>query len=273
MVCIRSMAKSLLPSQVLRLMKSEDQKSIRYVGYWMGELLGDLLPGIELGEHAVDSVVYFDYLATLIVDAKLADQITVGNWKLVTNKIIYSGFSQDFVVPKVEVESGISYKQVWRRLSSPSLTSTCKEILFLLIHNKLPVKERLFRIRLAVDPYCEHCFDTLGAAICDVEHFFCSCSRVAQTWGRLKDMVVNMLGFEVTDISDGKLINLCLPNNRRSNEVIWLLGTYVGEVWRSIFVKGAAGLNDAQFFGFLKFKYKTDQLGARLPLLPIPGLL
>ena len=96
---------------------------------------------------------------------------------------------------------------------------------------------------------------------------------MAQTWGRLKVIDVNMLGVEVTYISDGNLINLCLPNNRRSNEVIWILGTYVGEVWRSIFVKGAAELNDAQFFGFLKFKYKTDQLGARLPLYPIPGLL
>ena len=86
-------------------------------------------------------------------------------------------------------------------------------------------------------------------------------------------MVVNMLGVEDTDISDGKLINLCLPNNRRSNEVIWLIGTYVGEVWRSIFVKGAAELSNAQFFGFLKFKYKTDQLGARLPLSPILGLM
>ena len=47
----------------------------------------------------------------------------------------------------------------------------------------------------------------------------------------------------------------------------------MGEVWRSIFVKGAVELNADQFFGFLKFKYKADQLGARLPLNPIPGLL
>ena len=86
-------------------------------------------------------------------------------------------------------------------------------------------------------------------------------------------MVLDMLRIDGTDISDGNMITMCLPNNRRSNEVSWLLGTYVGEVWRSIFVKGAAELNDAQFFGFLKFKYKTDQLGARLPLNPIPGLL
>ena len=199
--------------------------------------------------------------------------ITVGNWKLVTNKIIYMGFSEHFVVPRVEVESGISLKPVWRRLTSPSLTSGCREILFLLIHNKLPVKERLFRIGLAFDPYCDLCMESVGAEICDVEHFFCTCSRVAQTWRRLKDILVNLLDVEQADISDEKLINLCLPNNRRCNEVIWLLGTYVGEVWRSIFVKGAPELNEDQFFGYLKFKYRADQLGARMPLNSIPGLL
>ena len=96
LVCIKSMSKSLLLSQVLRLLKSEDQKSYRYLGYWKGELLGDILPGIELGEQAVESVVYYDYLAALIVEAKLADQITVENWKLVTNKIIYLGSLSTF---------------------------------------------------------------------------------------------------------------------------------------------------------------------------------
>jgi hypothetical protein len=62
----------------------------------MGELLGDLLPGIELGEHAEGSVMHFDHIASLLADANISDQITVVNWKLVTNKIIYVGFSQDF---------------------------------------------------------------------------------------------------------------------------------------------------------------------------------
>jgi hypothetical protein len=100
--------------------KIRSQKDILDIA-WV--LLGDFLPRIELGEQAVDSVEYFDYLATLIVKAKLADQVTVDNWKLLSNKIIYLGFSQEFVVLKVGVESGISYKQVWRRLHSPCITS------------------------------------------------------------------------------------------------------------------------------------------------------
>ena len=215
---------------------------------------------------------YYDFLATLIVDAKLAEQINVGNWKIITNKIIYLSYSEGFPVPKVEVESGISYKQVWRRLRNPCLTSVSREVLFLLLHNKLPVKERIFRIRLAIDPYCEHCLDLTGAAIiCDLEHFFCTCQRVLQIWKRLKLMILNLLGVEPADLSDWEIINLRLPQ-RNANEVIWLLGIYLSEVWGSVFVKGSSELCEAQFFGFLRFKYRTDQLGARLPLNPIPGL-
>ena len=272
LTCIKSMSKSLLLSQTLRLLKSDDKKSIAHLGYWIGELLGDLLPGVELGEHAEESVEYYDFLATLIVDAKLAEKIDVENWKIVTNKIIYLGYTEGFPVPKVEVESGISYKQVWRSLHNPCLTSVSREVLFLLLHNKLPVKERIFRIRLAVDPYCEHCLGLTGAAkICDLEHFFCTCWRVLQVWERLKLMILNLLGLEPEDLSDWDVLNLRLPQ-RNINEVIWLLGIYLTEVWGSLFVKGASELCEAQFFGFLKYKYRTDQLGARLPLNPIPGL-
>ena len=92
-------------------------------------------------------------------------------------------------------------------------------------------------------------------------------------WEKLKVMIVNLLGVEETEISDSDLINLHLPRNRCSNEVIWLVGTYVGEVWGCLDIKSAASLSDDKFFGFLKFKYKMDQLGARLQLNPIPGLL
>ena len=172
LTCIKSMAQSLLLTQLLRLLKSEDSKAVSHVGYWIGELLGDFLPGIDHGEHAVGNAEYFDYLATVVVDARIAEQVTVENWRKVTNKMIYLGYSDEFPVPKVERESGVSYKQVWRRLCNPCLTSSSREILFLLLHNKLPVRERFFRIKVEVDPYCDYCLDITGAEICDVEHFW-----------------------------------------------------------------------------------------------------
>ena len=106
LTCIMSMSKSLLLSQVLRLLKSEDQKSIGHLGYWIGEVLGDLLPGVELGDHALVSVEYYDYLASLVVEAKLADQVTAGNWKTITNKTIHLGFREGFQFPRLKWRQG-----------------------------------------------------------------------------------------------------------------------------------------------------------------------
>ena len=86
-------------------------------------------------------------------------------------------------------------------------------------------------------------------------------------------MIVNLLGVEESEISDSDLINLHLPRNNCSKEVIWLVGSYVGEDWNCLVIRSAGMLSEDKFFGFLKFEYKMDQLGARLPLDQIPGLL
>ena len=49
MVCLQSMCNSMLLSQLLRLMKSSYAKSVSHIGYWIGDSLGDLLPGIDEG--------------------------------------------------------------------------------------------------------------------------------------------------------------------------------------------------------------------------------
>ena len=46
--------------------------------------------------------------------------------------------------------------------------------IYLLLHNKLPVAERLFRIGFKNDPYCLNCPQAVKA---DVEHFLCQCER------------------------------------------------------------------------------------------------
>ena len=65
---------------------------------------------------------------------------------------------------------------------------------------------------------------------------------------------MNLLDVDSAEVSDWKMINLRLPNNRNSNEVIWLLSSYVREVWSSLFVKGAVKLNAAKFFGFFEIQ-------------------
>ena len=49
LTCMRRMLKSLLFTQILRLLKSNHEKSISHLGFWLGELLGDFLTGIDVG--------------------------------------------------------------------------------------------------------------------------------------------------------------------------------------------------------------------------------
>ena len=58
----------------------------------------------------------------------------------------------------------------------------------MLIHNKLLVLERLFRIEVKQDPYCLHC---AGAEVADIEHFFSACVRTRQCWSWVR---LNIMG-------------------------------------------------------------------------------
>ena len=268
--CLMSMCKSLMLSQLLRLLRSGDGRSVSHVVYWIGELLEDLNAEFGVGEHADVVPVYYDFLANLVAESMAAGSVTSENWKSLSNRMIYLEHSQQFPMPKVEVEAGVSFKAVWQRLSSPVLSSSARDILYLLVHNKLPVRERIFRIGLAVDPYCDFCED---AVICDLEHFFCSCLRVSTVWDWLRARLVGVLGWHGAQCSDWDLLNLFLPSSNKEKEAIWLVGTYVTRVWEKIFMRNGAFLEGEEFFGFMRFKYKAAQLGARVVLSTIPGLL
>ena len=127
-------------------------------------------------------------------------------------------------------------------------------MMYLLIHNKLPVQERLFRIRLRNDPYCQSC---AGAEICDVEHFFTRCERVVDTWTCMRIEILRYGKFQ-NSVDDWKILNLMFPKSRVDNELIWLVSSYALYVWESVYLRGAE-VRAEQFFGFLKFKYKELQ--------------
>ena len=83
--------------------------------------------------------------------------------------MIYSELSETFPVPKVELEAGVPFGQVWKRLTMPVHLSEARDAIYLLVHNKLPVRERMFRIGLAGDPYCTQCviWSTSSVRVCE----------------------------------------------------------------------------------------------------------
>jgi hypothetical protein len=94
---------------------------------------------------------------------------------------------------------------------------------------------------------------------------------VAPVWGWVRARLIDILGGGSAQCSDWELVNLLFPGSACENEAVWLVGTYVAWVWKELYIHRKTLVRADQFFGFLRFKYKSDQLGARLPLV-IPNL-
>ena len=87
----------------------------------------------------------------------ISEKVDAGTIKTLTNKTVYAEMTSSFPPPKVVMDSNRDYGTVWKRLHSTVVDDKARDVLFLLLHNKLPVKERLFRIGMKHDPYCLKC--------------------------------------------------------------------------------------------------------------------
>ena len=184
----------------------------------------------------------------------ISEKVNAGTIKTLTNKTVYAEMTSSFPPPKVVMDSDRDYGTAWRRLHSPVVDDKARDVLFLLLHNKLPVKERLFRIGIKHDPYCLKC---AGAEIDDIVHFFCSCLSVSNTWSWLKRQIVR-LGQMDGRVEDEEIVNLCFVNSSNETEIVWLVSSYVLYAWETVHIKKQEVKLD-KFFGFLTFKYKMHQ--------------
>ena len=192
----------------------------------------------------------------------ICEKVTPETLKTLTNKTVYAEMTSTFPPPKVVMESDRDYGIAWKRLHSPVVDDKARDVLFLLLHNKLPVRERLFRIGMKHDPYCIKCD---GAEINDIVHFFCICEAVSNTWSWLKNKVMQLARMGAS-VDDWDLINLLYLKSSHDSEIVWLVSSYVLYVWETVHVKKLEVKRD-KFFGYLTFKYKMHQTTAPDQLL------
>ena len=239
---------------------------LHHLDYWMGELLVGLVPWMGQGVGAVVTPEYFGHLGQLLTDLMIAETLSVTTLQTLTNKLVYADMTSSFPPPKVVRESNLDYQKVWSRLHTV-VEPRARDILFLLIHNKLPVPERMFRIRLRNDPYCLSCD---GAEFADLEHFFCSCVKVGRIWPwlRMKVLEFSRCG---QNISNWEILNLFVSDSALDLEVTWLISSYVLYVWENIHVRNAE-VKLEQFFGYLSFKYKEYQNISKYQMKNLTGI-
>ena len=211
---------------------------------------------------------HFNLVAELVVEAKLLKHINIEVWQVLTNKLVYAGFAKDFAKTKVEREAMQPMDLVWSRLSSLKINMQVQETSFLLVHNKLPVKERIYRIGLARDPYCDFC-DT--AVFEDTQHYFARCGQVITLWRWVRAVLHLIMGAQADQITDKDLLNFSWASSKSDREVVWLISCYVWFRWNSFESNGSNTVNRRELFGFMRFKYR-EALQKSL-LSPIPGLL
>ena len=164
-----------MTSQCLRLLKSGDNRYTCHIDYWLGPLVGNITTGMGLQSPSTKDNSYFVELGDNLASLMVSDVLTPESLNKLNNRQIYKSFS-DFDIPKIvrEAPSNADYDLAWKRLHSPYVRMDSRDIMYMLLHNKVPTPERLIRIGMKNDPYCLHCQKAL---VCDIEHLFCCCVR------------------------------------------------------------------------------------------------
>ena len=263
--CIISKADSLFLSQSCRLLKYPASKQYSHVKYWLGLYVKDIFPDMGVGPHAELVSPYFQHMKSLLTGAVILEDIDVTKLNLVTAKGLYEGFSSTFPPPKVVYKYDVDWDLVWIRQQNPVLDIMGKEILFLLVHNIIANKDRVYKFHLTASPNCSIC-----GVLQDNVHLFCECLNVREAWFWMRQRLLGFLP-EGHQLSNFEFINLMFPSSPFENEIVWLLGVYVHQVWINIICKKKI-LSQTQIKTEVAQHYLDHQSSSRPSLVHITGL-
>ena len=100
------MADSLLFSQLCRMIRSGERKSLGHAFYWLGDLLERLAPNINLRQpRATETPEFYAYIADLVAEMMISEKVKAGSIKNMKNKAVYAEMTSSFPPPKVVIES------------------------------------------------------------------------------------------------------------------------------------------------------------------------
>ena len=84
-------------------------------------------------------------------------------------------------------------------------------------------------------------------------------------------MLVDLVSSSVSMIGNLELITLNFSKNDGDDSCIWLIGSYMDWIWKAC-TSRKFRLKKEDLFGYLKFKYKADQLWSKMQWKSIPML-
>ena len=170
----------------------------------------------------------------------LREEFDPDKLELVTTSNIYKGRAADVIpAPKVEAKHpGVNFQElVYPRLGYGILEAEPRDILFCLVHNIQPTRERMFEQNRTQDATCPH--QDCAGRIQDREHIFCSCTLVSPAWVWLR---TRLLRYFPTTVGAGgttseDFLLLCFPRDLMDKELVWLIGNYCDIVVKQVLGK------------------------------------
>ena len=171
-------------------------------------------------------------------------------------------------------------------MSNPAIDLDCKDIYYKLLHDKLPVQERLFIKNKSDTPYCKKesirkmIFGPLprevtlrpriivGGEVGTVLHTFTECKKVSNIWGWVRRTILKFLPHDWNALSNFEILYLTWPPYTNDTTIIWLLSQYISYVWTHD-RDSAVNYKLEPFIGHLAFKFKKHSVTKRPKLHPI----
>ena len=175
-----------------------------------------------------------------------------------TAKALYEGFTTSFPPPKVIFKFNIAWQLVWERLEYLVLEPVGKEVLFTIVHNIVPNRERLYsKMHMVNSPNCLVC----GVRE-DNAHIFAECLMVREAWGWVRMRLLNLLSRESARCSNFELLTLMFEKDLMDMEAVWLIVTYVEYVWTEKFLRNKL-VKLEQLVGHIKLCYRSNQFSKK----------
>ena len=127
----------------------------------------------------------------LFTQAHKLEIIDISQLNSVPCKDIYRDFTSTFPPPKViNKYEDLPWNDIWKRLNFTVLDSTLRDLMFMLIHNILPTRDRLAGLGRCADSVCRE-----GDGTENVEQLFSGCSRTQVAWAWARRKVQHLRGY------------------------------------------------------------------------------
>ena len=253
LVDIRSKAEALFIKQSCRMLADLEGRSFKHIKYWIGLYLSDFFPTLRPGAHSETIPKFYQVFKNLITEALREGIVSPHQLEKVRVKEVYRELTNTLPPPKVIYKYDLPWATVWENIHHPVLDVKQRELMFLLVHNILPSRQRLFRLNQVQD---DNCLEGDGQET--LEHLFCQCRRTQVAWAWMRRKIINWCPSH-HGLSDFEMINLVTLEKQKVLDIIWLVANYVSYVWSKKCENNNSNIDLDKFIVVLRNEYELNR--------------